>query len=356
MAGRLDRCCRESPLTLGHCYLFLLVALIITVMHAVSEFYLPDRLSRASQLYGAVGTTIVTLGWFFILGRGIVLAMELNAAIYRANICKNIVQVVVLASGFPDLRLAGLLGCAGSLGSRGAPGADRKPHPRQPPSPAGLQRESPASQGPGSQPAVRDATVRRAIAFDCGTTSMITAGAGGRGAMRARLPDSAGFGRAHDGVKVSYELFGHGDPTIVLMPPWSIVHSRTWKMQVPFLTRHSPVSLSTPAATAARTGRARRTATFPPSTRPTPWRSWTPPAPIALRSSHSRVERPTPCISARSARSASSGRSSSARRHPWRPSRQRDCPMHSGSSRRSTATQAGRKITPGTGSGTTGDF
>ena len=61
----------------------LLVALTITVMHAISEFYLPDRLDRASQLYGAIGTTIVTLGWFFILGRAIVLAMELNAAIYE---------------------------------------------------------------------------------------------------------------------------------------------------------------------------------------------------------------------------------------------------------------------------------
>jgi len=61
----------------------LLVALTITVMHAVSELYLPDRLDRASQLYGAIGTTIVTLGWFFILGRGVVLAMELNAAIYE---------------------------------------------------------------------------------------------------------------------------------------------------------------------------------------------------------------------------------------------------------------------------------
>jgi uncharacterized BrkB/YihY/UPF0761 family membrane protein len=61
----------------------LLVALTITGMHIISEFYLPDRLGRASQLYGAIGTTVVTLGWFFILGRGIVLAMELNAAIYE---------------------------------------------------------------------------------------------------------------------------------------------------------------------------------------------------------------------------------------------------------------------------------
>ena len=59
------------------------MALTITVMHAISEFYLPDRLDRASQLYGAIGTTIVTLGWFFTLGRAIVLAMELNAAIYE---------------------------------------------------------------------------------------------------------------------------------------------------------------------------------------------------------------------------------------------------------------------------------
>ena len=59
-----------------------LVALTLTVMHAVSELYLPDRIDHASQLYGAFGTTVVTLGWFFILGRAIVVAMELNAAIY----------------------------------------------------------------------------------------------------------------------------------------------------------------------------------------------------------------------------------------------------------------------------------
>ena len=35
------------------------------------------------ELYGAIGTTIVTLGWFFILGRAIVLAMAVNAVIYE---------------------------------------------------------------------------------------------------------------------------------------------------------------------------------------------------------------------------------------------------------------------------------
>ena len=39
-------------------------------MQAVSQLYLPDRFSRASQLYGAIGTTIVTLGWFFIVRPG----------------------------------------------------------------------------------------------------------------------------------------------------------------------------------------------------------------------------------------------------------------------------------------------
>ena len=60
----------------------LLIALTLTVMQAVSELYLPDRIDHASRLYGTFGTIVVTLGWFFILGRAIVIAMELNAAIY----------------------------------------------------------------------------------------------------------------------------------------------------------------------------------------------------------------------------------------------------------------------------------
>ena len=43
----------------------------------------PGQLGRASQLYGAIGTTIVTLGWFFFLGRAMILGMSLDAVIYE---------------------------------------------------------------------------------------------------------------------------------------------------------------------------------------------------------------------------------------------------------------------------------
>jgi pimeloyl-ACP methyl ester carboxylesterase/predicted glycosyltransferase len=55
--------------------------------------------------------------------------------------------------------------------------------------------------------------------------------------MRARTPDRDGYAE-REGVKVFYEVFGDGEPTILLMPAWSVVHSRSWKMQVPFLARH----------------------------------------------------------------------------------------------------------------------
>ena len=61
----------------------LLVGATLVGMQAISQLYLPDRLDRASQLYGAIGTTIVTLGWFFFLGRAIVLAMSVDAVIYE---------------------------------------------------------------------------------------------------------------------------------------------------------------------------------------------------------------------------------------------------------------------------------
>ena len=55
--------------------------------------------------------------------------------------------------------------------------------------------------------------------------------------MRARYPDVDGYAE-RDGVKTFYEVFGEGDTTLLLMPPWSIIHSRLWKMQVPYLSRH----------------------------------------------------------------------------------------------------------------------
>jgi uncharacterized BrkB/YihY/UPF0761 family membrane protein len=61
----------------------LLLALVLVGMQAVSQLYLPGRFSRASELYGAIGTTVVTLGWFFIIGRAIVLAMAVNASVFE---------------------------------------------------------------------------------------------------------------------------------------------------------------------------------------------------------------------------------------------------------------------------------
>jgi membrane protein len=59
------------------------VAGTLAGMQAISQLYLPDKLERASQLYGAIGTTIVTLGWFFFLGRAIVIGTTLDAVIYE---------------------------------------------------------------------------------------------------------------------------------------------------------------------------------------------------------------------------------------------------------------------------------
>ena len=60
-----------------------IVGSTIAGMHSVSQLYIPNHLARASALYGAIGLTVVTLGWFFILGRAMVLAMTLNAVIYE---------------------------------------------------------------------------------------------------------------------------------------------------------------------------------------------------------------------------------------------------------------------------------
>ena len=60
-----------------------IVAFTLTGMQAISQLLIPGRLSRASALYGTFGATIVTLGWFFILGRAIVLGIVCNAVIHE---------------------------------------------------------------------------------------------------------------------------------------------------------------------------------------------------------------------------------------------------------------------------------
>jgi pimeloyl-ACP methyl ester carboxylesterase/predicted glycosyltransferase len=59
--------------------------------------------------------------------------------------------------------------------------------------------------------------------------------------MRAVEPDHTGT-VSRDGVETAYEVFGadHAS-TVVLLPTWSIVHSRHWKAQVPVLSRRHRV-------------------------------------------------------------------------------------------------------------------
>jgi pimeloyl-ACP methyl ester carboxylesterase/predicted glycosyltransferase len=57
---------------------------------------------------------------------------------------------------------------------------------------------------------------------------------------RARYPDESGYVE-RDGVRLYYEVYGAGEPTVLLLPTWSIIHSRHWKMQIPYLARHCRV-------------------------------------------------------------------------------------------------------------------
>ena len=57
---------------------------------------------------------------------------------------------------------------------------------------------------------------------------------------RACHPDAEGYVE-RDGVRLFYEIYGSGEPTVFLMPTWSIIHSRHWKMQIPYLSRHCRV-------------------------------------------------------------------------------------------------------------------
>jgi pimeloyl-ACP methyl ester carboxylesterase len=53
--------------------------------------------------------------------------------------------------------------------------------------------------------------------------------------MRAKLPAETGYA-VRDGVRIHYEVYGAGDETMLFVPPWSIVHSRVYKAQLPWFS------------------------------------------------------------------------------------------------------------------------
>jgi pimeloyl-ACP methyl ester carboxylesterase/predicted glycosyltransferase len=58
--------------------------------------------------------------------------------------------------------------------------------------------------------------------------------------MRALEPAATGHVE-RDGVRLAWERFGKGERSILFVPTWTIIHSRVWKMQVPYLARHFTV-------------------------------------------------------------------------------------------------------------------
>jgi pimeloyl-ACP methyl ester carboxylesterase len=75
---------------------------------------------------------------------------------------------------------------------------------------------------------------------DAPVTALAGGSAGRREQTRARNPDTSGFVE-RDGVRVHWESCGQGDPAVLFLPTWSIVHSRCWKAQIPDFARRSRV-------------------------------------------------------------------------------------------------------------------
>lgn len=55
--------------------------------------------------------------------------------------------------------------------------------------------------------------------------------------MRARYPDREGFVE-REGARLRFEVYENDAPTLFLAQTWNIVHSRHWKFQIPYLSRH----------------------------------------------------------------------------------------------------------------------
>ncbi|MEE4022776.1 alpha/beta fold hydrolase [Gordonia sp. PKS22-38] len=54
---------------------------------------------------------------------------------------------------------------------------------------------------------------------------------------RPRVPDRSDSVQRND-VRIAYDVYDADRPTVILLPTWSIIDSRVWKLQVPYLARH----------------------------------------------------------------------------------------------------------------------
>lgn len=57
---------------------------------------------------------------------------------------------------------------------------------------------------------------------------------------RAAQPDDEGYVE-RDGVRILWERYGDGRPTILFLPTWSVCDSRVWRNQIAYFARHCRV-------------------------------------------------------------------------------------------------------------------
>ena len=95
-------------------------------------------------------------------------------------------------------------------------------------------------EGAGHAPHARDPVFFNLLLRDFAAEARVSVLSPEREQTRARYPDEEGYVE-RDGVRVFYEVYGSGEPTILLLPTWALIHSRHWKLQIPCLARHCRV-------------------------------------------------------------------------------------------------------------------